>query len=340
MSNQGYFIGIGAGFVAALVFVSTMTGPLPIRFLLFLLTPLPLFMAGLGWGYLSALVGALTGGVILTLLSNISVGGTFALTQALPAVVLSYLALLNRPIAPQQAPDNNQATPSAPQVEWYPIGRLVVWTAVLAFAIAVYLLILLGSDMDTLKAAVRDNIANLLKSQLPQDAGAAAPDAKDIEELTNMWMRMLPAVMGSSVMAYLLFNLWLSARITLASGQLRRPWPDLPSIIYPPLAALVFALAVAASFLPGMPGVISTALAGAFYFAFLLLGLAVLHHITRGKTWRPFALGAAYVVLLTNGVLIALVGLVEPISPIKRWKSKPSPPPNNGPPSGTPNDGS
>ncbi len=335
MTTQGYFLGFGAGLVAAVVFASATTGPLPVRFILFLLTPLPIFLAGLGWGYRSALTAGLTGALIIALMSNAKVGVAFAITQALPCVVLCYLALLNRPLAAQSATSTSGNQP--PNVEWYPVGRLVIWAAVIAAVIAIAMLMVLGTDMDTLKKSLRASIEVFAKQQLPKGSeGAAAISAADLDQMTDLALRVLPAIAAVSIMGGFLFNLWLAARITLASGNLPRPWPDLAAITFPPLAALVLSVAIVASFLTGSAGIIATAISGAFYLAFVLLGLAILHYITRGQAWRPFALWAAYFLLVFNmglSFIPALVGLSEPFSPINRGRS--GGPPRTPPPDPT-----
>ncbi len=50
MRNQ-LLIAVLLGLVSAVVFASATTGPMLMRYVLFLLTSLPIFLAGLGWGW-------------------------------------------------------------------------------------------------------------------------------------------------------------------------------------------------------------------------------------------------------------------------------------------------
>ena len=63
------------------------------------------------------------------------------------------------------------------------------------------------------------------------------------------------------------------------------------------------------------------------------MGLAVIHYITRGQPWRPFALWTLYAALfiLNTGVsvIIALLGLADGFIPIRR---PPAQPPSGAPP--------
>ena len=56
---------------------------------------------------------------------------------------------------------------------------------------------------------------------------------------------------------------------------------------------------------------------GAFFIAYLLLGLAVIHYLTRGKSWRPFALSAIYIGLFLVNIWLAipiiLLGLADTV---------------------------
>ena len=55
--NTNLFIGIGAGLASALLFLSVTTGN-PAAVMLFYAAPLPLFIAGFGWGLFPTLVAA------------------------------------------------------------------------------------------------------------------------------------------------------------------------------------------------------------------------------------------------------------------------------------------
>ena len=341
MNRQNSLIGIGAGLVAALVFVSAKTSPTAIGLMLYILTPLPFFLAGLGWGYRSAAIAGVSGVLVMAFAVGPLAGALFAATQAIPAIVLSYLSLLNRNVGNVPAPNvakipNEASTGADPSshIEWYPIGRVVIWAAGLASLITCLMLLILASDIDGLRAGLKKGLETLFANQ-----ASNAPDGKGLtpeklEQLTDVALRLLPAVASISVMFGLLFNLWLAGRITLASGQLPRPWPVLSSITYPPGTSFVLALALLGGFVAGYVGLVATAISGAFYFAFVLLGLAILHHLTTGNSWRPFILWATYFLILLNlglTFVLALIGLTEPFSPLNRQRAQ-GPPRGTGPP--------
>ena len=311
-------IAVAAGLVSAVVFASATTGPLLMRMVLFLLTPLALFLAGLGLGPLAAAVAGLAG-TLLVLVAGTPIGAlVFAAAQAIPIALLIYLAQLNR-----SAPDGS--------VEWYPAGRLIVVAAILAGAFSSLTLMLLGGDVETLRTALREMLQTFVTNELPKMPDAPTLGPAEIDEATAIALALLPAASAISTMGSLLFNFWLAGRITLASGRLRRPWPDIPAIVYPTVTPLLLAVATGAAFLPGLPGLIAAGFAGPLFLAYVLLGLAVVHYMTRGRPWRPFALWGLYASLFIMNTIaslaIALLGLAEAIWPMRRTSPPPKPPP-------------
>jgi hypothetical protein len=312
-------IGLGAGLVSAVVFASATTGPVLIRMVLFLLTPLALFLAGLGLGPLAAAAGGLAGTMLVLVAGSLAGALVFAAAQAIPVVILTYLASLNR-----QTGDG--------VVEWYPAGRLIIVAAILAGLFSTLTLFLLGGDVETLRTALRDMLQTFVNSELPKMPDAPTLGPAEIDEATAIALALLPAASAISTMGSLLFNFWLAGRITMASGRLQRPWPDLAAIIYPPVTPLLLALATGAGFLAGLPGLIAAGFAGPLFLAYVLLGLAVVHFMTRGRSWRPFALWGLYASLFIMNTVaslaIALLGLAEAIWPMR----KVTPPPKHPPP--------
>src|SRR5882672_4864567 len=91
-------IALAAGSASALMFASIISGAL-ISLLLFYLAPLPLMVAALGWGPLSATIGGIAAAIGLGAIFGLPYCIAFAVTIALPAWWLGHLALLGRPLA-------------------------------------------------------------------------------------------------------------------------------------------------------------------------------------------------------------------------------------------------
>ncbi len=312
-------IGLGAGLIAAVVFASATTGPLLARVILFFLTPLPLFLAGLGWRWPAAAAGGLTATLVVALAAGLPAALLFAGSQVAPVVFLCYLASLNRTIA--------AAAPGSPTVEWYPVGRIVIWTALLAALLSLVSMLILGTNVEALRGSLRSFIEAVVHNQLPPGGGEQALGEEELNALTDMAAQLLPAGSAVTWMGALLLNLWLAGRVTLASGRLERPWPDLAAITYPPGTPLLLCAAILGTFLSGYLAVAATAVTGAFFLAYVLLGLAIIHFLTRGKSWRPFALWGLYAALLVLNtglsLAIAILGLAESVLPLRARRLPP-----------------
>ena len=287
-------VGLGAGAASSLLYLGAGVG----SFLGFL-APLPLFIAGLGWRSLTSTVAAVSGTAVAAAASGLMAGLGYALAIAVPAVWLSYLALLARPHDP--------ARPEA-GLEWYPVGRLVLWAAALAAGLVILTIPLLGLDSAAYEARLAAAFAEALRQH-----GMADAEARSVADVLA---RVAPAVSAGVWMQAILLNLWAAGRIVRVSGRSQRPWPDLAGLALPRAALLGLLAACAAMVVPGLVRVAGSAFAAVFTVAFMLLGLAVMHAVTRGQAARPLILGSLYaglVILPWTGLLLALLGLAEPV---------------------------
>ena len=234
-------IGLGAGFVSAVVFASATTGPMFSRLLLFLLTPLALFLAGLGAGPTIAVIAGIAGTAIVLGCRQRCRGRRVCREPGDPR---------HRARLPRLAQPHDRPTAT----EWYPAGRIVIAAALLAGAFSVLTLFLLGGDVDQLRTTLRGLLEQFVNNELPKMPDAPVLGPQEIDEATSVALALLPAASGISTMGSLLFNMWLAGRITLASGRLQRPWPDLAAISYPVGTPLLLAVATGAAFLAGHAG--------------------------------------------------------------------------------------
>ncbi len=317
----GLLIGLGAGLVSAVLFASAGTGTVTGLLALIFLTPLPVAIVGLGWGWAAAAVAATGAFATITATINPQAALLHLLALGLPTVILSYLALLNRPVG---------GTPEYPQLEWYPLGRIVAFAAFWAGGLATLALLTTATDLDSLRATLRESFERMFVNQAALPSGEQPLGEPEIAALTELMVVSFAGAIATMWMLLAMLNLWLAGLITRASGRLTRPWPDIASLQMPRTVTLAFGIAVAASFIPGYPGLIASGFASAFVFAFMLVGLAIIHSVTRGMGARGFILGAVYGALLVlnpfSGLAIATIGLAEPVSPLRR--KPPSNPPS------------
>jgi hypothetical protein len=296
-------IGLGSGLVSALLFASLVSGS-PLAILLFYLSSLPIFIVGLGWPHWSALVASLAGATVLTVMVSSTLGVFFLLGVGLPAWWLSYLALL--------ASANERG-----EIDWYPLGRLVLWAAAISAALTAASLPMITGSVDDYESGFRAALEQVLRAQTDTADGEAIqlPNGGDPARFLDVMAMLLPPLAALTSMISLLFNLWAGARIVQKSKRLPRPWPDIAGSLVLPrgTAAGMGVMLLGGWLLPGIAGLFAELGAVTLLACFMLLGFAVLHVVTRGMPGRLLILSAAYLLVLLQAWLlfVAALGFAE-----------------------------
>jgi hypothetical protein len=307
-------IAIAAGSASALMFASIVSGA-PISLLLFYLAPLPLMVAGIGWGPLSATVGGIAAAIGLGALFGLPYCIAFVLAVALPAWWLGHLALLGRPIAAGAAPSDDAAS-----LEWYPVGRILLWVVVSATITTTATLLTLGSDAPTITGTIRAALTSFMES------AEITPSQRGIDAL----VKIAPAAAAIVAMMTLTLNLWLAAKIAATSGRLHRPWPELRNIALPPMTLAILCVAVAFCFTGGLLAIVAQIVTAALMMVYALIGFAVLHTVTLALKSRVLWLSCTYTIVIVFGwpmLAMTALGLADAVFDIRQryWRSRPPP---------------
>jgi hypothetical protein len=314
---QIVLVGLGAGAASALLFASVASGSI-LATLLFYLAPLPILIAALGWNHRAGLIAGVTAAASLGAVLGLYFFAAFMAGVALPAWWLAYLAMLARPVGA-----NGSTT-----LEWYPIGRLVLWAALIGALLVMVAVPHFGLDKETFQAGLRSTFERAIQLSMPAGAPPLPPDT---DRLIGLLVRAVPPAAAALVTLLSLFNLWFAARIVRVSGRLARPWPDLSTLALPPLAPGLLALAIAGTFLPDIAGILCGILAAGLLMAYAMLGFAVLHSITHGIDYRAVALAGAYAAVVVFGwpvLAVSLLGLADSAFNIRARVASRRAPPN------------
>jgi len=299
----GLLIAIAAGCASALMFASISSGAL-IALLLFYLAPLPLMLAAIGWGPAGAAVGGLLAGVTLGVIFSLPYLVAFLLTVALPAWWLGHLVLLGRPLPVQSASGPNGVPATTPSIEWYPVGRILLWIVGFATLTTTAALLTLGTDSASITAALRHGLGRIM--QLPASSTSGAESSQLVDALASL----APAAAAIISMMTLTLNAWLAAYVTSASGRLRRPWPALREVSLPPMTLVALSIALALCFTGGLLALIAQIASAALLLAYAFTGFAVLHTVTLAMKSRSILLSLTYAIVLVFGwPAVAMVGL-------------------------------
>ncbi len=314
-------VGILSGLASALLFAVVVTGS-PLGIVLSYVAPLPILIGALGWNHRSGLVATAIGGLAVALAFRPEAGLAFAIGSALPAWVLAYLAHHGRP--------NRDGS-----MDWYPLGRLLLWIAAAAAVVTFVGVLALGSwDYEVYRTTLRQTIESVIRLQMQIPSEAPLPPAfggVPREQFVEALVGAVPFIAAVAFASVLTLNLWIAAKVVAVSQRLPRPWPAIAATRMPLSALLLLGAAVLATFLPGLVGAFALALAGGLLMAFALQGLALLHHVSRGRAGRTGLLVGAYVLLAfiahTFLPLLALAGIADTAVDLRRRFPGGAPPP-------------
>jgi len=305
-------IGIGAGVASALLFASPISGT-SLAFPLFVITGVPIAIAGLGWTPVAGAIAVVAGCVAVAVAISPIAAAIFLFLFAAPMAWLTYLAGLSRPNGESQ--------------EWFPLGRLLLHTSAAAVLGLTIIGIVIGYDPQQIAVDMTDALSEWLAVNPDLQT---VPTREEIEPFVRLNVAALPYTLAAIVLVILVVNLWFAGWVTQTSGRLARPHERLWTVSLPASAALAFVLASLVSVLPFPLGDIAALMSGALGGAFLLLGLAVIHALTIGLNGRAALLTVNYVVLgllgFTAFVIIA-VGLAETFLHLRARRFRGAPPP-------------
>ncbi|MGV7213557.1 hypothetical protein [Bradyrhizobium sp. UFLA05-112] len=314
-------IALIAGAASALMFASIVSGAL-ISLVLFYLSPLPLMVAAIGWGPLCASLGGIAAATGLGAIFGLPYCLAFVVTVALPAWWLGHLVLLGRHTTPAVITAGAEP-PAEPEIEWYPVGRILLWIAGFAALITIAALLTLGSDAEGIATSLRRGLMRILRSADPQVSG-------DTDQFIDALATVAPAVATIVSMMTLTLNLWLSAKVTATSGRLRRPWPALMTAELPSMTLAVLCIAIAFCFAGGLIALAAQIITAALMMAYALTGFAVLHTLTLALKSRAFWLGSTYAVVVVLGwpvIAMIVLGLADAVFGFRERFLRNRPPP-------------
>jgi hypothetical protein len=207
--------------------------------------------------------------------------------------------------------------------EWYPIGRLTLWIALAASLTVMLMVFVVASDIATLRAALRP-VVMMYRDNTDADFVAGVPNWL-MQTLIDYPDRVLLPGSAALTMLVQIVTLWLAARIVKVSGRLRRPWPALAEMSFPPITFAVLVVSTLLALLPDTIGAAASALAASLLTAYALLGLAIIHTLTRALRGRGVILGTLYGSIVILGwpfLVMPLIGFADSIFDLRHRGSR------------------
>lgn len=301
--TRSLIFGSLAGIASAVLVLTAASGSLGI--LLGYLAPLPLFFAGLTHGVTAVgIAGAV--GTLVSGFNGLLAGSVYLATFAAPVALVVRQALLARP-----ATEASAGADVSDGLEWYPVGRLVLWLAGWSLGLFGVALLLTADREGGLPELLQPLLTQFL-SVIQQDAGQGA----DLEAMAKRLALLMPAVFGVSWLVMMTINGTLAQGMAVLLKQNRRPTPVYRAFtLSRPLAVALVAAIVAAAVLPGDVAFIGGTVAAILAFPFFLQGLAVVHGLAAKAALPGLVLAAFYAALVVAGalvgILVVILGFIE-----------------------------
>ncbi len=305
MKNNPNLIAILCGLLAAWLFLGQVTlgGP---GALLSTFTAMPLFVSVLGFGTRAGLISSAVAGV--------AVGGFFGITGAMAFILLTLVPTVW--VGHMVGLSQNEGTNDDVE-QWFPVSTILFRMAGMSAAIAIILGVISGYSHEWASQHINTVMSQFIEIQSTAAGKTPLLTAEQIVERSKSMATLIPAAFPASLFFLLAMNLALGERFARKREWMLRPKQDLPSTISLPILAVgILVFAIAASFIGGTIGIVAQVLAGAFGAAFIIVGLASIHSMTRGFPVRGLSLGITYLMLLFSrfmGPVLAVLGVVETI---------------------------
>ena len=312
MNTRVLLIAIICGLITALLFLAPIAlGVAGSSLSTF--SALPLFISVLGFGTAAGIISGGVSIIVLTAFFGIVGAVQSSLVVLAPALWIGHLAGLKRDDRGYE--------------EWYPLNAILMHMALISG-----LATLLYGFFTNYSTETATKVTTELMTQWAAINASGSVNTAAIEVQAKAVAELLPFIMPFSILILLAVNLYLGVRFATARGWMLRPRDDIPASANLPIyAGAIFTIALFISFTGGTLGLIAKVVAGAVGGAFALVGLAVIHYLTRNLSLRSFVLVPLYFVMLVGppfiGSLLAALGIAEGVFQLRaRWAS---PPPSN-----------
>lgn len=313
-SPYALMMALGSGLASAVLFASVIAGT-TLALPLSMMSALPIVIAALGWGTRAGILASIVAGAVVAAGLTGLLAAVHLAWIAFPAVVASHLIGLARV--------------EGDHVEWYPLGRVLVASALIMAVLAVIIGSVYGYAPEKMLPPLAGMFAEM--SRAPGDTTPIETLRVQYEPVLRLMLRILPVVIPIVWTVVLVLNLWLGAKVVARSDRLARPWEDLSAVRAPGRLGVAYGVAVAGTALPDPIGLFAGPFFGALSAVYTLIGLAVVHNVTRDAGPRPIVLATVYglLFLIPFAALVPiLIGLLDPVFKFRDRR-------RNGPPAAT-----
>jgi len=263
--------------------------------------PFPFDLAGLSFGVTASIVSSLSGAAVISILAqNLAGGLVFLIMYGAPIIFLTQLTLRSRTILDGQGDQ---------QVEWYPIGSILAWVAV--WATCLFLLAYLASmNQDGgLQKLSHEFVVSYIEEHPFFGKELITENAELSSDAMVIFLgNAMPAFCSIFMMFIMFFNFLCAQFFSEKIKRAIRPPFNLTHMELPELLALGFIASVGLALLGGEFVFVGGTIAAILFSPFFLMGLFVIHTVTKNRPGRMLVLMGVYVGLFFFSPLIIVIG--------------------------------
>jgi hypothetical protein len=288
-----------------------------------LLGPLPIMIAGLGFGARVGFAAAAAGALAISLALDPLLGAFFAASLGLPAFWLARLAAQTVEVA-------DPASPQALAIPAYSTGKLLAWIATVSAASAMLPALVLAVRFPTIAEGLTETarqLAPIVRRLLGGEQNI--PYSMSAPEFARVMVLAMPALIAAWSVMTLSLNLWIAGKVARKSGLAAPRQDDLPSgLRLPRDCVFVLAASIAACALGETPRFVASTLTASFLMAYALHGMAVVHGFLRANPLRGALLFGVYALIFMTAwplLLAVAIGIFDSLIPIKRHSAPQAP---------------
>jgi hypothetical protein len=295
--TRGLLIALVGGLASAIFFLAIRTG-VPGATALTYLASVPILAVGLSQGLLNTAIATIVACLSIALGIHVTAAGIYIAIAAIPALIVIRQSLFSQPGTTTE------------ELEWYPIGL------VLSCLTAYGLIVLTGTSLYFLgdEGGLTGRSQQLLSSVFAK----VSADNPQITIPLEGIARYLPGMLLSVWLLISIVNATLAQNVLSRIGHAIRPLPNYSSIELPNWMSLALAIVILLSFFSGVFGDFGRNASPLLSTPFFLLGLAVIHTLSRRVSARGPVLFGVYFLLVIVGWLSALVVL---LGVLEQWIS-------------------
>ena len=278
---KGLGLAAAAGLTSGLVTLSVISGG-GLGMLLAYVTPLPLALVGLAFGFGPCLVSLAAGALVLAVAGWTAVPAFLAI-GAIPALLVTAVALRGR-----RGADG--------KIDWSKPGPMLLVLALGAVAMMALAVLSLLAEGKGIEGWLREQATPVVEQAFP----GTQDDVKSA--IAGLMAAVLPAMVGLAWLAMTLANGLFAQWVVTRAGRALRPTPGYADLRLPLWLAPAAGLVAVASLVGGDIGYLARNAAILLMAPYLVTGLVDVHASLRGKPMAMLWLAVFY------GVFLALFG--------------------------------